>query len=230
MVTRRRWSLTEFRELLAAHPLVRHLVRRLVWIAVEMDQYKSTTFRVAEDGTFASVDDGALRVPETVVVGVAHPVNMQRGGQVAAWSELFADYEILQPFPQLGRAVHALTDEERAAGNLARFEGATVPVGRVLGLVKRGWERGEPQDAGVECWISRPLPDGRHLVIDLDPGIAVGVPDTLGDQTLRHVALCARPEQLWYGEPPKSLRLGELDPVTASEVIADLTTLTADAV
>ncbi|MEU6748232.1 DUF4132 domain-containing protein [Spirillospora sp. NPDC046719] len=228
MVRNRRWSLTEFRDLLAGHPLFRHLVRRLVWIAVEMDQYKSITFRVAEDGTFAGVHDTALNLPETVVVGVAHPVHMQAGDLVAAWAEVFADYEILQPFPQLGRPVHELTDEERKSGHLARFEGATVPAGRLLGLVKRGWERGAPQDAGVECWISRPAGTGRHVVIDLDPGIPVGEPDALGDQTLRQVCLCRRQDDLWmhHGNP---LPFGELDPVTASEVIADLTALTADA-
>ncbi|MWA01028.1 DUF4132 domain-containing protein [Actinomadura sp. LD22] len=228
MVRNRRWTLTEFRELLAGHPLVRHLVRRLVWIAVEEDQYKSITFRVAEDGTFADAHDTALDLPETVVVGVVHPVHLAGTDLVAAWSEVFADYEILQPFPQLGRQVHELTDEEGKSGHLARFEGATVPAGRMLGLTKRGWERGAPQDAGVECWISRPAGPGRHVVIDLDPGIAVGAPDTLGDQTLRQVCLCRRQDELWMGRG-NPLPFGELDPVTASEVIADLTALTADA-
>ncbi|MDL4821157.1 DUF4132 domain-containing protein [Actinomadura opuntiae] len=228
MVRNRRWSLTEFRELLAGHPLVRHLVRRLVWIAVEMDQYKSITFRVAEDGTFAGVHDSALNLPETVVVGVVHPVHLGGTDLVSAWAEVFADYEILQPFPQLGRPVYELTDEERTSGHLTRFEGATVPVGRMLGLTKRGWERGAPQDAGVECWISRPAGLNLHVVIDLDPGIAVGAPDTMGDQTLRQVCLCRRRDELWMhrGNP---LPFGELNPVTASEVIADLTALTADA-
>ncbi|KAB2364018.1 DUF4132 domain-containing protein, partial [Actinomadura montaniterrae] len=228
MVRNRRWSLDEFRDLFVAHPLFRHLVRRLVWIAVEMDQYKSITFRVAEDGTFAGAHDTALDLPETVVVGVMHPVHLGKTDLVAAWSEVFADYEILQPFPQLGRPVYELAEEERKSGHLARFEGAIVPTGRMLGLAKRGWDRGTPQDAGVECWISRPAGPGRHVVIDLDPGIPVGDPDALGDQTLRRVCLCRRPDDLWmhHGDP---LPFGELDPVTASEVIADLTALTADA-
>ncbi|WP_433472700.1 DUF4132 domain-containing protein [Spirillospora sp. CA-142024] len=224
MVTRRRWPVREFEELLAGHPLVRHIVRRLVWLACdgEEDGGKVTAFRVAEDGTFADADDDVLTIAESAVVGVAHPVDLD--GSVAAWSEVFADYEILQPFPQLGRPVHRLSGDERAGGRLARFEGLTVPVGKVLGLTSRGWDRGAPQDAGIECWISRRLPGGRYIVIDLDPGIAVGVVDALPDQTLRAVALTGRPDQIWMGGGPTA-SFADLDLVTVSEVLADLATL-----
>jgi hypothetical protein len=225
MVTRRRWPLREFEELLAGHPLVRHIVRRLVWLACdgEADAGTTTAFRVAEDGTFADADDDVLTIPASARVGVAHPVDLD--GTLAAWSEVFADYEILQPFPQLGRPVHRLADEERTGGRLTRFEGLTVPVGKVLGLTSRGWDRGEPQDAGIECWISRRLPGDRYLVIDLDPGIAVGAVAALPDQTLRTVALAGSPDRLWRGGGPTN-SFADLDPVTASEILADLTTLT----
>ncbi|TDD77737.1 DUF4132 domain-containing protein [Actinomadura darangshiensis] len=224
MVTRRRWPLREFEELLAGHPLVRHIVRRLVWLACDGDGDggKTTAFRVAEDGTFADADDDVLTLADSCEVGVAHPIDLD--GSLGAWSEVFADYEILQPFPQLGRAVHRLADEAHDGGRLTCFEGLTVPVGKVLGLTSRGWERGAPQDAGVECWISRRLPGGRYVVIDLDPGIAVGAVDALPDQTLRAVALTKRPEQLWMGGGPTA-SFADLDPVTVSEILADLSPL-----
>ncbi|QFG20441.1 DUF4132 domain-containing protein [Actinomadura sp. WMMB 499] len=219
MVDRRRWPLAEFRDLLAGHPLLRHLVRRLVWTTDG-----GPAFRVAEDGTFADASDDTVVLPDGARVGVAHPLDL--GDDLAAWSEVFADYEILQPFAQLARPVHVLTGEERDAGNLARFEGAKVASGAVLGLVKRGWERGEPQDAGVEVWISRRVGPKRHLVIALDPGIPVGSPDLLGDQVLTDVRLAERPgDHFWRTEAPSG-RFGDLDPVIASEVLADLTHLT----
>ena len=225
LVTRRRRPAREFAELLAGHPLVRHLVRRLVWLACDADGAKTTAFRVAEDGTYADVNDDVLTVPDSADVRIAHPIDLD--GTLDAWGEVFADYEILQPFPQLGRAVHRLTGAERASGRLARFEGVTLPVGKVLGLTSRGWERGEPQDGGVECWISRRLPGGRHLAIALEPGIPVGRPGELGDQTLKAVGLAARPEQFWCSPPEPTGTFADLDPVTASEVLADLTALTA---
>ncbi|MGI5163270.1 DUF4132 domain-containing protein [Spirillospora sp. CA-253888] len=203
MVEGRRWTAAEFREHLAGHPLLRHLVRRLVWLA------DGKAFRVAEDGTFADAADEAFDLPEDARIGVAHPVHL--GDAAAAWAEVFADYEILQPFPQLGRPVHALTDAERASGDLGRFTGVTVPVGRILGLERRGWRRGAPMDAGVQETVSRVLPGGHEVVVVLDPGIPVGYVDGAGDQRIGRVVL------------ERGRRFGDLGPVAASEMLADLT-------
>jgi hypothetical protein len=222
MVDCRGWTAGEFHELFTSHPLLWHMVRRLVWLC-EADG-TTTAFRVAEDRTLADVEDDAFTLPDGAQVRIAHPLHL--GGDVAAWSELFADYAILQPFSQLGRPVFALTPEEAASHRLARFENATVPVGRLLGLTKRGWQRGEPQDAGVERWFYRPIDDGHCLVIDLDEGIAVGAHDIFPDQTFRAVWLDESPGDYWERRD-YPLRLGSLDPVMASELLADLTEVTA---
>ncbi|MBE1537274.1 DUF4132 domain-containing protein [Actinomadura algeriensis] len=207
MVTGRRRTVAEFRDHLVAHPLVGHLVRRLVWLADDGDG-DGPAFRVAEDGTFADASDDAIVLSDTAHVRVAHPVHL--GDEVKAWTELFTDYEILQPFEQLQRTVRALTGEERETGRLARFEGGWVPVGDLLGLVRRGWERGAPMDAGIEREFSHPGP-GCGVAIDLDPGISVGDPE---DQIFRRVRLVST---------------RDLDPVTVSEVLADLVHVTSRA-
>lgn len=218
MVLGRRWTTTEFRTLLAGHPLLWHIVRRLVWVTDG-----GASFRVAEDRTFADSSDDVFELPDDARVGVAHPLHL--GDDLAAWSEVFADYEILQPFPQLGRPVHVLGEQERLAKRLERFEGAVVPVGRLLGLTKRGWERGEPMDAGVECWILRPLADGGAVVVNLDPGIAVGIPHEFPEQKLTDIWVNDRRDGDWR---PRGARVfGELDAVTASEVLAEFTALTS---
>ncbi|WP_242894684.1 DUF4132 domain-containing protein [Actinomadura litoris] len=225
MVTGRRWTAAEFHEFIAGHPLVWHLARRLVWFAGEHG-----AFRIAEDRTLAGVGDDAFTLPASALVGVAHPLHLD----VAAWSEVFADYAILQPFRQLGRPVHALTERERDGARLERFEGLKVPVGSVAGLVRFGWERGEPQGGGNETWISRPVDGGRHLVVELDPGLSAMEFGATGDhQTLTRVWLDEKP-----GEYPAYKKerlaalplLGELDPVTASEVLTELTGLAEVAV
>ncbi|WP_405683105.1 DUF4132 domain-containing protein [Streptomyces sp. NBC_00057] len=221
MVTQRSWTTAEFRELFLHHPLLWHLVRRLVWLS-ETDGV-TTAFRVAEDRTLANVEDDPFEPADGAAVRIAHPLAL--GEELGDWSEVFADYEILQPFAQLGRAVFRLSDEEAGGHRLTRFEGLKVPTGKVLGLQRRGWERGVPQDAGVERWISKRLADNVYLVIGLDTGIAVGVVDMFPDQTL---------EKVWLDDQPTDhhplhtypLRFSGLDPVAVSELLADLTELT----
>jgi len=215
MVTRRGWTAAEFTDLFVRHPLTWHLARRLVWVGAGGAQ-----FRVAEDRTLADVTDEAVPVPEGPI-RIAHPLDL--ADTLDTWSEVFADYEILQPFPQLGRPVYTLTDEERAATRLTRLEGMTVPTRAVIGLERRGWLRETPQDAGIQGSISRPAGGGRCIVVGLDPGIAVGDPDWSPETRLDCISITNRPDYYHSTDGPDAPRLGDLDPVTASEVIAELT-------
>ncbi|TWP53598.1 DUF4132 domain-containing protein [Lentzea tibetensis] len=216
MVTRRQWTAAEFHTVLAAHPLLWHIVRRLVWITAD-----GTSFRLAEDRTLADAQDDAYVLPEHAKMRVAHPVDLAT--EAAAWGEVFADYEILQPFPQLGRPVHAF-DAGPLLPQLEKYRDVPMPVGKVLGLTKRGWVRGAPQDAGVECWITRPLPGGGALVAALDPGIAIGAIDVFPEVKFTEFWFDARGEGSWTAPRDRAHGL-ELDPVTASELLSELTSL-----
>lgn len=213
MVTGRRWTPEEFAQYFAGHPLLWHIVRRLVWTVSNGD-----AFRVAEDRSYADVADESYTLPEEVMVGVAHPLDL--GEALIAWGEVFADYEILQPFPQLTRETYAATEE-----NLKRFLGAEVPTTRVLGLERRGWRRAAPRDAGVQSRIERIVGD-LTVVVDLDPGIAVGDPDALADQKLEEIHVHGRSGlDDTQGRQP----FAALGAVAASEVIRDLTIISEPA-
>ncbi|QKG20397.1 DUF4132 domain-containing protein [Actinomadura verrucosospora] len=214
MVDRRTWTPEEFTALFVRHPLIRHIARRLVWTA------DGAAFRIAEDGTLADARDEAFAPPGGARIGIAHPLLF--GDTLATWAETFADYEITQPFPQLARRVLVLADGEGEDGRLARFEGRTVPFGKILGLTRTGWERGAAQDGGLQRRISRPAGDD-HVVIDLDPGIAVGYVDLHPEQRITRVRLA--PDT---GEHLPGLDAGpfaDVDPVLMSEILTDLENL-----
>ncbi|MFI0445875.1 DUF4132 domain-containing protein [Actinomadura sp. 6N118] len=214
MVTNRHWSLDEFRTYLVDHPLMWHITRRLVWLA------DGTAFRLAEDRTFADVDDNAFEPRETARITVAHPLHL--GEDLGTWSELLADYEILQPFPQLGRPTFALTPDERESGLLKRFEEVTAPYGKAKGLSHGRWNAdNEVSDGG---WIARRVAD-HYVVVQLWPGLRYGRPGEYPDQTIKTVWLADQPRRYQPGrEGP--LRFGDLDPATVSEILYDLTRLT----
>lgn len=223
MVTRRTWTLAEFQDLFVARPLTRHITGRLVWTAEDGD--RTTAFRIAEDRSPADVTDAAADLSEAAAIRIAHPVDL--GGDLSAWSDLFADYEILQPFPQLGRTVFTLTDDECSTGRLERFEDRMMPVRGVLRLIRRGWERGgqDPAD-DVTRWAGRQLAPGCHLVVGLDPGVAPGTGIDDPDQKILHARLDDRVGDR-PGESSGSHRdvvsFDALDPAIVSEALSDLT-------
>ncbi len=210
MIHGRTWTVAEFERYFSDHPLVQHVARRLVWMFEEDGRW--TAFRVAEDRTYSDVNDDERTLPEDATVRLAHPVLL--GDETAEWSQVLADYEVLQPFEQLGRPVMALTEEEVATGRLTRFEGAAVEVGRILGMMKRGWERDAPGDGGIALGLSYPLPGAGAVTVALDPGIYAGSYGESPDQTLTSVRL-----QLGSHRPG-------FDPVAASEALTGLARLT----
>ncbi|MFI5842194.1 DUF4132 domain-containing protein [Catenuloplanes sp. NPDC051500] len=207
MVEERRWSGAEFREFLAGHPLLWHLVRRLVWGVVD-----GPCFRVAEDRTFATADDTALTVPDDAVIHLPHPAAVD----LAPWAGVFTDYEIVQPFPQIHREVFTQVGD---------VKNVTVPVGRVLGLEPRGWRRGCAEDNGVQGWIERPVGDGLTAAIMLDPGIAIGAPDVFPEQTLEELVLLPGPAHVGWRRDG-TVPWDRLSPTAVSELARDLNALT----
>lgn len=135
----------------------------------------------------------------------------------AGFGQLFTDYELLQPFTQLGRDTYLLTEAEKSSTELTRWSNLVVPTGKVLGLTNRGWDRGMPQDAGVIHDMEKPLPGGWRAVADLSEGLAVGSLDLFPEQSITRVIV---------GTPGKwtvdAKAFGELDEITASELIRDL--------
>ncbi|GAA0899739.1 hypothetical protein GCM10009557_75780 [Virgisporangium ochraceum] len=212
MVDQRRWSAADFRTHLAGHPLVRHLVRRLVW-----GTDTGETFRVAEDGTFADSGDDVWALPADATVRIAHPVDLGPAGK--EWAEVFADYEILQPFPQLDRETFALTAAERAAPALLRWKGRVVHTGRLLALERRGWQWGDVREGGLRPWFERALP-GSTLMIMIDPGIPVLQPMGITEQCIDEVVIRWPGGDPWSSDGP--LPMGTLDDIAASELIRDL--------
>ncbi len=225
MVTGRRWTGTEFRQLFVAHPLLWHIVRRIVWAVYDEAGKPTGALRVAEDRSFSDAHDDEMTPAADATVGVAHPLHL--GDTLADWVEVFADYEILQPFPQLSRETFVLTAEEATVARLTRFEGRTVPTGRVIGLERKGWRREAPQDAGIQGEIELDLGEERRVVIDLDPGIAVGAMDVFPEQTLTTIFVTTGTGNRWSRSTDGTIPLSRLDPVAASEIIRDLTELTA---
>ncbi|WP_432109858.1 DUF4132 domain-containing protein [Streptomyces sp. AA1529] len=237
MVAGRSWTAGEFRELFASHPLLWHLVRRLVWLSVPAGTPESalygtpvvggadaaTAFRVREDRSLADARDEKFTLPEDASVRLAHPLHL--GEKLTAWQRVFTDHEIQQPFPQLDRAVHRLTEDEAAGDHLERFENITVSTAKLLGLERRGWQRDEPMFAGYQGQLSKPVGKNRWIVVSPSEGFIIGAVDASTEQSLEYIGLTDQPTAWTPSGEPSRPTFAELDPVTTSELLADLTEL-----
>ncbi|MFK7999589.1 MAG: DUF4132 domain-containing protein [Polyangiales bacterium] len=143
MLRGREWSMDEFQQYLVTHPLLRHLVRRLVWRSGDL------VFRIDESGQPVDALDNEQALG-TEPVRLVHPLEMN-AETLQSWGVQLADYELLQPFDQLQRETFAFGSVE-ANAVIERIEGARAKGGSVAGLQNHGWSRGPVEDAGQ--WYS----------------------------------------------------------------------------
>src|SRR5262249_49415496 len=88
MVTGRRWSVDEFRTLLLGHPLLSHLVRRLLWGGYADTGRLLRAFRATEEGDLAGERDEPVGLDGVARVGLVHPLSLS-ADQKQAWGEVF---------------------------------------------------------------------------------------------------------------------------------------------
>lgn len=229
MLSSRIWDADGFARLLA-NPVLASLAGGLLWIGETPDGPQG--FRLAEDGSFADVNDKPLELAEGGRVRLAHPALL--GPDLPLWIEVFADYEILQPFDQLARPALTLTEEEARTGVLDRFSGATATFGALRELLDWKllyWDQPADEPIRHTYLFARELPrerlnaesaavvDNVHLLAEIDPSPDHRDPDPDG----RHRILW-----VWFS-PTKNRRRGvptlrgdALDPVLVAEILAGL--------
>ena len=214
MVAQRTWSRDQFERFFVQHPLTRELAARLLWSVLDADKQPVHACRIAEDGTLADAHDDHYDPPADALFAIAHPVRVAAALR-EAFARQFADYEILQPFPQLNREVYALEPGEAEASSLARVEGRDVATGAVIGLLDQGWLRGPAEDGGIIGRIERPIGDqGLSASLFMSPGMFVGRLSGEPRQELGEVILTDAANA--------RLPFGSLDPLTCSELLRDL--------
>jgi hypothetical protein len=231
MLRRRRWIPEEFAGYVVRHLVLGRIARRLVWGVYAEDGALLGSFRIAEDLSFADLDDAHYEVPEGALIGVAHPVDL--GLALGRWSEVFSDYELLQPFDQLGRPPLALDAEDRAGKRLVRpyispdavdgtpvvYEIRLVPT-KLEELVSRGWQRGPIGADRLWSRLLRPVGDGKWMVMELVPGLEAGAVALSAYQAVTAVWLSATGDEPDFER--HALPLAALDALSASAVLRDL--------
>jgi len=204
----RTWDTATFERLLVAPPLLAPMVRGLVW-----EQLEGSPFRVCEDGSFADENDAPFTLARDATVRLAHPAR----SSLSAWTSLFSDYELVQPFEQLGRAVYRHPDPN--ATSIERAATPLVPAKKLIGLMEaRGWER--DARGHITAWLKdvRAV-DGTSLraVWPIEPAIDI-------DDMFAHAPDVA-PKAMRIERDGIAQPMSTLDPVACSELLRDVEAL-----
>jgi hypothetical protein len=221
MCESRRWSVPDFVTYIVNHPIVGQLARRVIWTSHD-GAAPVVTFRVAEDRTFADAADASFALPANAEIGLLHPLEAD-AATLAAWTQCMVDYEIIQPFEQLGRAVRRASPEELRSTVISRVDKQTVDTGRVLTLERRGWRRGPNIDSGGAVEMIKPIPAANaEAYLGVSPGIATWLIKEFPRQTLTDVIVARISPTAGIRE---RIPLSALDPISVSELLADLDSL-----
>lgn len=216
MLARRLRPAGDFPGVLLRHPVLGPLVRRLLW--GEYDGRRLVrALRIAEDGSFADRHDNTADVPGDTPLAIVHPADL--GPDLAAWSQIFADYEILQPFPQVNRPLVALTEEQRAATSLAGF--GPVTADQLLLLMRQRWHgNGYHVASRTHTRIEHALPDGLTLLAELSPGMPTSSYAANSEHRITEFWLDDDWSDHW--RPAHRIPMGAADPAALSEALVGL--------
>jgi HAMP domain-containing protein len=147
LATGRDWDAAAWEKLFVQNPIMHSFAETLIWGIYEDSSLKDS-FRYMNDGSFTTVDEEEFLIPEGAKIGLVHPLDLD-AGLLSQWKQQLEDYEIDQPFDQIGRKVFTLGDGEEKAHGIDRFGGRKMLGITLAGrLQKSGWYKGSVQDAG----------------------------------------------------------------------------------
>ena len=226
LITQRRWSAADFRALLVEHPIVAALIRPLVWGVFNASNRPIASFRVAEDLTYTDSRDEAFELLPDGSIGVLHPAHMEDAVK-ARWGELLADYELIQPFPQLSRVLHRLTAKELADSEIVRHTEARLKPIVFAGIAKRlGYAHGVVGDGGTYFTHAKWFNSAGITAVLQHSWLSIGYYET--DPVSLEKAYFV-PEKFgrggWAEESRNKVPLREVDEVVVSEILNDMAVL-----
>lgn len=147
LCTGRDWSFADWNAFLNRHPIVRHLVQRLVWLQ-EPASGAPSAFRPLADGSLTNEEDDAVEVPGDARIRLAHDMLLDPAA-IRRWQQHLIDYEVTPLFQQIGKGTWELPATQVNAKEVNDFKGHLLEAFALRGrATKLGYQRGSAEDGG----------------------------------------------------------------------------------
>ncbi len=220
--TGRRWKREDWEKYLHAHPLMKHLVKRIVGGSYDEKGALVSTFIVDEQDAPMDVELGKTDIAGERI-GLVHPVELDEVTR-GKWGTVLGDFQIIQPFHQLSRgaqkppasAKDVLEDLPKAALEPAKFHGV---------MNRLGWMKGAPDYTTVRAFYKHFSGFGVYGIVEIAPGMSVQGWDK--DPQSITAARFGNGPPGYEGKLPKPIPLAQVSPVAVSEVLHDVAALAA---
>jgi hypothetical protein len=219
LCTGRAWPADDWERYLNGHPIMRHLTRRLVWIADG-----EVVFRPLEDGTLTDVDDDPVKLDGDARIAIAHDSLLDEQ-TVRDWQQHLDDYEVVPLFQQFGKGTFRLPPERADDTRINDFEGHLLETFALRGRAGNlGYTRGTTEDAGWFYEYEKRFPTlGLTTVVSFTGN---SLPEENRTAALKSVGFRHnRPGETFGGT---MLRLADVPPVLLSEAYNDLRLMASD--
>lgn len=227
----RKWTCENWKKLFVKNPVMHCFAIGLIW-GIYNGSELIESFRYMDDGSFTNIDEDEFELPENAEIGLVHPIELS-DEQKSSWAEQLSDYEITQPFNQLGRPCYKPTEKELNDDEITRFESVSVGNYTLRGkLTKQGWETGTPLDGGwfhefvrndalkcVKNSDGATVYEGYHTEIEFD---GMGI-DYMEAEDVNLGKLIFKNYNASYND--KNLKIKDVNPRYFSEIIMQLTAL-----
>ncbi|WAJ30350.1 DUF4132 domain-containing protein [Antarcticirhabdus aurantiaca] len=220
MCSGRIWSREDFEGFILGHPVMVHLVRRLVLSGHDADGAPIASFRALEDGSFTDAEDGRVEVAAFSGIAIAHRAGL---GEAAseAWRTHLSDYEVAPLFEQFERPTlegakpEATRIEDRRGwmiDNLALRSAAE-------GL---GYGRGSVEDGAGFYTYEKTFPDSELVAVIEFSGSYIGETERVAKFLTALTFEPAGGERAgrWFGSD-NGVKLADVPPVLLSEAWND---------
>lgn len=181
----RKWTSEKWKKLFVENAVMHCFAVGLIWGVYENGVLKDT-FRYMDDGSFTTADGDEFDLQAGAEIGLVHPLELTQE-QIDAWKEQLSDYELTQPFNQLGRKVFKPDEKELGYNFTVRFENIEVnSLALVSKMSKLGWYKGYAEDAGVFYFFYRE--DLKRRILNEDGSLT---PEGMGSMLMHSGASAA---------------------------------------
>ena len=213
MCSQRQWPVAEWQEYIAAHPIMRRLIQRLVWQEV-LENGELQHFRPSDDGSLLNLEDDEIELQPNSKIQVSHRVFVT-AEQAAAWLAHFKDYKVKFLFEQMTHGLPSVADVK--AELIDDRKGWLTDTFTLRGVVtKLGYKRAAIEDAGSFDRYTKSYP---QLGLDVHISFSGSYVPEENLPAVLYELIFERPGRRYWEN--SAIEISEVPPILLAESYAD---------